>query len=116
MDFNTIPTSGGNWENINSLINYNFNKIGISSAKFSKNVTGTYKGLFDNMTNLITSYPNPIPGDYAFVLDNQLENGFKMYYVNPDKIWTVTGNFVPSVDGNNYLKPVAINNATDILT
>lgn len=79
-----IPQQG-NWEDLNQLINYNFNLTGIEATRYSGSPTGKYKGLFQTLQELQLSDPDPQPGDYASVF---VSSTLKIYAVNNDRVWT----------------------------
>lgn len=82
--------SGENIKTINSESILGFGNITIQGGE----AVNPFKGLFDNLTQLQTSYPSPSVGDYAYVKGATSTDPIKIYECNTAGSWVDSGRTV----------------------
>ena len=118
MKLNTI--TNGNWTDIANYLNYNFNKMGIAVSQLGDSLTPEgypYKGVFQTEAELFNKFPEPLLGDYAFVLvTTDPEDVFFQVYLCDNYVWEKTdGTYDPQAILENYIETVEIDSLDDIM-
>lgn len=99
---NTIPQTG-NFGDIATKINDNFNKMNVAVETVKSNYVAE-KGYYSTVGSLSAAYPSPKPGDVGYVADPASSTGYYIYDV-VNSAWHATTVEAPAVT-------VAINNYT----
>lgn len=98
---NNIPQTG-NFGDIATKLNDNFNKLNIADETIKSNYIKN-KGYFASLASLQTSYPSPEAGDTAYVANASSSTGYYIYNV-VNGVWTDSTVEAPpvSVPISNY--------------
>lgn len=118
MKLNTITT--GMWKTIANYLNYNFNKLSIAADRLKdsgNSENSAFKGVFSTEAILKNSYPDPEPGEYAFVLVDGpgQEDLFKVYSAETGGIWTAQeGTYDPEVILTDYVRMIRLSSISDL--
>lgn len=108
MKLNTIGE--GYWSSIANYLNYNFNKLSVTTNKYGKvGITNIHhKGVFINESELKTRFPNPVSGDFAFVIgdDQTPESKIEFWvYVVRNNFWhRLNEKYMPPVPQEKYIE------------
>lgn len=100
---NNIPQAG-NFGDIATKLNDNFNKLNIAVETVKSDYIPN-KGYFASLASLQTSYPSPEAGDTAYVANTSSSTGYYIYNV-VNGVWTASTVEAPpvSVPINDYAK------------
>ena len=111
MKLNTITE--GDWTMIANYLNYNFNKLSIATSRLGEIRLVSFKGVYTSETELKNQQSKNVPGDYAFILDE--EGLLRVYYTDLNYDWVTDGGvYNPEVILSDYIEMVSLSNISQI--
>ena len=111
MKLNTITE--GDWTMIANYLNYNFNKLSIATSRLGEIRLVSFKGVYTSETELKNQQSKNVPGDYAFILDE--EGLLRVYYTDLNYDWVTDGGvYNPEVILSDYIEMVYLSNISQI--